>query len=387
MHATEPTEGVVSDDRPVISVRIDDAGLAAVGGPTRLAISGRQLPVDVLQAAATAAGGHVEVAHGRLVGVIDPDAWALALTDRGEGRLAQDLLDTIEAATAAWHGGAPDLALPGGRVLPASRRTLIHAVLNVTPDSFSDGGSHLAPDGDVAPAIAAGRAMVTAGADLVDVGGESTRPGAQPVSAEEELARTVPVVQALAEDGIVVSIDTTKAVVARAAVEAGAAIVNDVSAGRLDPELYPTVADLGVPYVLMHMQGTPRTMQQDPTYDDVVAEVFDHFVGELVRLEAAGVPRERVVIDPGIGFGKTVEHNLALLRHLRSFTSLGRPVLIGASRKSFIGKLSGGLGIEDRLEGSLAAAALAVAGGARILRVHDVAETRRALAVADAIVG
>ncbi len=377
----------MSEDLPTIDVRIDDAVLGHPGGPVRLSVSGRSLPLTVLAEAATATGGRARAEFGRLVGVVDVEAWTTALRDRGEGELATRLTRASSAAVAAWHAGAPDLGLADGRRLPTGSRTVVQAVLNVTPDSFSDGGVHLTPDGDVAPAIAAGRAMVAAGADLVDVGGESTRPGSEPVSADEELARTVPVVRALAEDGVVVSIDTTKAVVARAAVEAGAAIVNDVSAGALDPELYPTVAELGVPYVLMHMQGTPRTMQQDPTYDDVVAEVFDHFVSELARLGAAGVPPERIVIDPGIGFGKTVEHNLTLLRQLRSFTSLGRPVLVGASRKTFIGKLSGGLDASERLEGSLAVAALAAAAGARILRVHDVRETRRALDVADAIVG
>ncbi len=371
------------DDHPTIAVRVEEATLVPDGGPARFVVSG-PVPHGDLAAAAAAAGGRAAPAHGRLRLTVAPDAFAAALAASPS---SAPVADAVTGAIGRWQAGAPDLVLADGRVLPTSTRTLIQAVLNVTPDSFADGGAHLGPDGDVGPAIEAGRAMVAAGADLVDVGGESTRPGAEPVSVEDELARTVPVVRALAEDGVVVSIDTTKAAVARAAVEAGAAIVNDVSAGALDPQLYPTVAELGVPYVLMHMQGTPRTMQQDPTYDDVVAEVFDHLAVELDRLAAVGVPPERVVVDPGIGFGKTVAHNLALLRHLRDLTSLGRPVLVGASRKSFIGQLSGGLDVAGRLEGSLAAAAVAVAGGARIVRVHDVRESLRAVTIADAIAG
>ena len=254
-------------------------------------------------------------------------------------------------------------------------------ILNVTPDSFSDGGQWSSHDA----AIAKGVALAADGADVIDVGGESTRPGAAAVPEDEELRRVMPVVEKLAASGYVVSIDTAKAAVARAAVEAGAAVVNDVSAATLDPLMLPTVAELGVPYVLMHMRGTPRTMQQDPRYDDVVAEVFDHLAETLDHAVAFGIARERVVVDPGIGFGKTVAHNLELLRRTRELTSLGRPVMVGTSRKSFIGKLTDGAQEDDRLEGSLASAAIAVANGAAMVRVHDVAETVRAVAVARAI--
>jgi dihydropteroate synthase len=258
-------------------------------------------------------------------------------------------------------------------------------ILNVTPDSFSDGGLAYDPSLDPSRAIAAGLAMARAGADLVDVGGESTRPGAAPVPEDEELARVVPVVAGLTAGGATVSIDTTKARVAREAVAAGASIVNDVSAGSLDPELVGTVAELGVGYVLMHRSGTPLTMQEDPRYADVVGEVFDFLADHLAELAAAGVDPGRVMVDPGIGFGKTAAHNLHLLRRTRELTSLGRPVLIGASRKSFIGALSGTTRAADRLAGSLAVASLAVASGARVLRVHDVAATVRAVTVAAAI--
>jgi dihydropteroate synthase len=200
-----------------------------------------------------------------------------------------------------------------------------------------------------------------------------------------ELARVVPVVRRLAAAGAVVSVDTTKAAVARAAVEAGAALVNDVSAGRLDAELWTTVARLEVPYVLMHMQGTPRTMQDAPTYDDVVAEVFEQLARDLTRLGEAGVAREQVIVDPGIGFGKTTSHNLTLLRATRQFRSLGRPVLVGASRKRFLGELTGVDVPADRVVASTAAAVLAVAGGAGLVRVHDVAATVEAVRVADAV--
>jgi len=277
----------------------------------------------------------------------------------------------------------PDLMV-GAHVLPTSQRTLVQGVLNVTPDSFSDGGRFFT-DGHPAVAIRAGRALVAAGADIVDVGGESSRPGAEPVAVDEELRRVIPVIEALAADGVTVSIDTVKAEVARAAVAAGAQIVNDISAGMVDPDLLPTVAELDVGYVLMHMRGTPRTMQVNPTYGDVVADIAAFLAEGLDRLAALGLPSERIVVDPGIGFGKTVAHNVALLRRLREFTALGRPVLVGASRKSFLGKLTGQDDADQRLESSLAAATVAVMNGASIVRVHDVEATCRAVAVADAV--
>jgi dihydropteroate synthase len=288
-----------------------------------------------------------------------------------------------KSLAAARPAVIPDLIL-ADRVLPTSRRTLVQAVLNVTPDSFSDGGRFLT-SGHPADAIAAGKALLDAGADIIDVGGESSRPGAQPVSVDEELRRVVPVVAALAEAGATVSIDTVKATVARAAVEAGAVIVNDISAGELDDELLPTVAELDAGYVLMHMQGTPRTMQHSPSYGDVVAEVVEFLATGLERLETLGLRPQRVAIDPGIGFGKTVAHNLELLRRLAELTRLGRPVLVGASRKSFLGHLTGQHEAADRVEASLAAATIAVLHGASIVRVHDVAATRHVVAVADAV--
>ena len=264
------------------------------------------------------------------------------------------------------------------------RRTAIMGIVNATPDSFSDGGQFF----DRERAVEQGLKFVEDGADILDIGGESTRPGSESVSVEEELRRTVPVIRDLAQKvSVPISIDTTKAVVAREAVEAGAEIVNDISAGTFDPEMVEVVRSFDhVKFVLMHTLGNPKTMQNDPRYDDVVAEVFQ-FLKERVELaENMGISRERIAVDPGIGFGKTLEHNLLLQRMLKHFKTLGCPVLLGASRKSFIGLLTG-LPVDQRLEGSLASFALGVANGADIIRVHDVKESHAMRLVADAIVG
>jgi dihydropteroate synthase len=250
-------------------------------------------------------------------------------------------------------------------------------VLNVTPDSFSDGGVHLDPD----VAAAAARRMIDDGAAIVDVGGESTRPGSDGVSGEEELARVVPVLERLGGD-IPLSIDTAKAEVARAALERGAVLVNDVTALRGDPELAGVVADAGAYLCLMHMQGEPRTMQAEPRYWDVASEVAAFLEERLTFAVAAGIPEERICLDPGIGFGKTVEHNLELVRRLDVLLALGRPVLVGFSRKSSLKKLTGS---DDLLGASVAAAVAAFDRGASILRVHDVKPTVDALTVAGAI--
>jgi dihydropteroate synthase len=255
-------------------------------------------------------------------------------------------------------------------------------VVNVTPDSFSDGGLYL----DAEAAVAHGRELVAAGAGILDVGGESTRPGADPVEAEEELRRVVPVIRGLSECGCELSVDTSKAEVAAAALDAGAAIVNDVTALRGDPEMAALCAERGATVVLMHMLGEPRTMQDDPRYGDVVAEVKDFLAERLEAAVAAGIAEERVWLDPGIGFGKTAAHNMELLRRLGELRELGRPLVIGTSRKSFIGKVDGSAAGE-RLGGTIASSVLAAAEGAAVLRVHDVAEVGQALAVAAAILG
>ena len=255
-------------------------------------------------------------------------------------------------------------------------------VVNVTPDSFSDGGEFLDPDS----AVAHGVELAADGAAILDVGGESTRPGADPVPEDEELRRVVPVVEGLAAENTEweISIDTTKPAVAEAALEAGARIVNDVSAFRFDPAMAALVAERGAGCCLMHMLGEPRTMQESPRYDDVVSEV-KAFLEERLRFATSeGVPEERVWLDPGIGFGKTVEHNLELLERLGEIVAIGRPVVVGTSRKSFLGKLSGGKAEGERLPGTIATNVIALERGARVLRVHDVAPVVDALAVAAA---
>jgi dihydropteroate synthase len=253
-------------------------------------------------------------------------------------------------------------------------------VVNVTPDSFSDGGLFL----DRAAAVDHGRELATGGADIVDVGGESTRPGADPVSAEVEVERTAPVIGDLAGVGIAISIDTSKLAVAEAALDAGAGMVNDVTALRAEPELAGLCAERRCQLVLMHMQGTPRTMQENPTYDDVVDDV-KAFLAERIELAvSAGVAENRIWIDPGIGFGKTVEHNLELLRRLGELGELGRPILVGTSRKSFLGRVTG-RDESGRIGGTIASNVLALAAGADMLRVHDVAELVDALRVAEVI--
>jgi dihydropteroate synthase len=260
--------------------------------------------------------------------------------------------------------------------------TKVMGVVNVTPDSFSDGGLYLDPEA----AIAHGRQLAAAGAEILDVGGESTRPGAEAVAEDEELRRVIPVIQGLVATQAEISIDTSKAAVAGAALDAGAAIVNDVTALRGDREMAALCAERDATVVLMHMRGEPRTMQDDPRYDDVVAEVKAFLSERLEAAVAAGIAEERVWLDPGIGFGKTAAHNMELLRRLGELRELGRPLVIGTSRKSFIGKVDGSAA-DERLGGTIASSVLAAAEGAEVLRVHDVAEVRQALAVATAILG
>jgi dihydropteroate synthase len=259
-------------------------------------------------------------------------------------------------------------------------RTRVMGILNVTPDSFSDGGRYFDPE----TALRRGLEMVDQGADLVDIGGESTRPGSEPVSAEEEWRRIRPVIQGLAAKvDIPLSVDTMKPEVAAQAIDTGVSIVNDVS-GMRDEAMVHLVAARRVGVVAMHMLGNPKTMQDHPTYADVVEEVRAFLAERIRSLEAAGVSSDAIAIDPGVGFGKALAHNLALLRHLDRLVDLGHPIVVGVSRKSFIGRFGGGEA-GDRLAGSLAAATLAVARGAQIVRVHDVAETVRAMRVADAL--
>ncbi len=262
------------------------------------------------------------------------------------------------------------------------QRTLVMGILNVTPDSFYDGGRYA----DTQSAVQRALQMVQEGADIIDIGGESTRPGSQPVPEEEELRRVIPVIEAVrAQVDVPISIDTTKSSVAVRALQAGACLVNDISGLGFDPHMAQVVAEHGAMCCIMHIQGTPQTMQVNPQYADVVGDISAYFEQRLALAERAGIARNRIWLDPGIGFGKRVEHNLEILRRLREFTRFGLPLLIGVSRKSFIGKVLGDLPVAERLEGTAAAVAVAIMNGANVVRVHDVQAMVRVARVVDAV--
>ena len=292
----------------------------------------------------------------------------LAARDPALGRAARDRLHRLTAPRPDFAGLAMD-------------RPHVMGVINVTPDSFSDGGDRF----DAGRAVEDGLAMLAAGAALLDVGGESTRPGADPVSLEEELGRVLPVVRGLAGQRARFSVDTRHARVMAEALAAGAAVINDVTALAGDPESLPLAAQAGVPVVLMHMRGEPRTMQAEPVYDDAALDIYDYLAARVAACEAAGLPRERIAVDPGIGFGKTLDHNLEILDRLALYHGLGCPILLGVSRKSFIGRLADGPPPKQRVPGSIAAALAGVERGVQLVRVHDVAETLQAFAVWHAI--
>jgi dihydropteroate synthase len=291
--------------------------------------------------------------------------------------------DTTERTTGAADAGPVAAGLTWRcreHAFDVAGRVLVMGVVNITPDSFSDGGRFLDPTA----AIAHARGLRGAGADVLDLGAESTRPGSEPVAAAEQLRRLMPVIETLVAEGACVSIDTASAEVARAALAAGAHAINDVTALG-DPGMGAAVAQAGAGLVLMHMQGTPATMQHAPRYDDVAREVREFLAARLAAALAGDIAAECVALDPGIGFGKTLEDNLRLIARLDEFASLGRPVVLGASRKSFLGRLLDGAPADERLEAGLAAAAIGVFAGARIVRTHDVAATVRALRVAAAL--
>lgn len=275
-----------------------------------------------------------------------------------------------------------------GRSLVWGQRTYLMGILNVTPDSFSDGGDF----NTLTTAIAQAEALVAAGTDLLDIGGQSTRPGSEQISLQAELDRVVPVIEALRTgenravfESIPISVDTTRAAVARAAIAAGADIINDISGGIFDSEMFPTVADLGVPIILMHLRGTPQTMQQLTDYDDLIGEIRHALQTQVDRAIAAGIRPDQIALDPGIGFAKTADQNLELLRRLPELRSLGYPLLVGPSRKSFIGKILNQPDPKQRVWGTAAACCAAIAQSADILRVHDLEEMRQVCQVADAI--
>ncbi|WP_255448462.1 dihydropteroate synthase [Telmatospirillum sp. J64-1] len=310
-------------------------------------------------------GANVVVSHGSFAEILD---WSANEGEPVAGYVSR-LLHRIGAERPAYAGLAMD-------------RPCIMGIINATPDSFSDGGDHYAAGNAVASALA----MLEAGAEIIDVGGESTRPGSAPVSPEEEIRRVVPVIRELANRGAVVSVDTRHAAVMGAALDAGAAILNDITALEGDPDSLPVAARAQVPVMLMHMQGEPGTMQQNPRYGFAPLDVYDYLAGRVAACRAAGIPPELICIDPGIGFGKTVDHNLEIMARLSLFHGLGCPILLGTSRKSFIGRLSKGEAPKDRLAGSLATGLAGLGQGVQMLRVHDVAETAQAVAVWRAMV-
>lgn len=260
-------------------------------------------------------------------------------------------------------------------------RTYVAGILNVTPDSFSDGGRFIGVENAVRHALE----MESDGADIIDIGGESTRPGAEPLSAEDELSRVLPVISEIRrQSNIPISIDTYKSAIAEAAIDAGANLINDTSGLKFDRAMASTAAKLGVPVIVMHIKGEPRSMQTNPTYDDLIAEIKAYLSESISIAENAGIGRQNIIVDPGIGFGKTFPHNFSILRHLSEFAELGQPIMVGASRKRFLGSLSG-TDPDDRLEESIAAAVIAAANGANFLRVHDVRQTVRALRVWDRV--
>lgn len=372
---------------------------ASVGLPRNFAGAGEDLagrlyvvPTGIVSGAvagaAVAAGAGWPIAGGNLVFT----ACAVLLRD-GE-HVVESLAafdEVLDWAAAEGEGVAEHVSRLihriGGRRAPVAGRKLdrpqIMGVVNVTPDSFSDGGDTF----EAAAAIARGRAMLEAGATIIDVGGESTRPGAAPVSPAEEARRVVPVVTELARSGAVVSIDTRHASTMAAAIEAGATIINDITALTGDPAALYVVAHSGASVVLMHMQGEPRNMQANPVYDFAPLDVYDALAERVAACVAAGIAPERILVDPGIGFGKTLDHNLQILARLGLYHGLGCPVLLGVSRKSFVARISGEAEARRRLPGSLAAAQVGLDQGVQILRVHDVAETHQAVAVWQAIRG
>jgi len=270
-----------------------------------------------------------------------------------------------------------------GMMLDLGSRTRIMGILNVTPDSFSDGGMFT----DEGKAISHARNMVTAGADIIDIGGESTRPGSEPLAEEEELRRVIPLIEQLTKELTVpISIDTYKASVARKALDAGASIVNDISGLRFSPDMARVVAEYGAAVIIMHIKGTPRNMQQNPVYDDVIGEIITYLDEGIAIAERGGVDRNKTLIDPGIGFGKRLEHNLAILKRLDEFRSLGRPIVLGTSRKKFIGTVLDIQAPEQRVEGTAATVVIGIERGASIVRVHDVANIARIVRMTDAIV-
>ena len=351
----------------------------------------RPIPANIIKQEMLSRGGEVAVSYGALnqsvsktdILIFGTEKQIIELSEKlGEhqfglpelGRQIKALLDCFEEN--------PRPIKVGRLKMDFGRRTYIMGILNVTPDSFSDAGKFMSFD----EAVSHAKRMAEDGADIIDIGGESTRPGSKAVSSSEEKKRVIPIIKKLSKDkDIVISIDTTKADVAEEALSAGAHMVNDISGLHFDKKIAKVVAKIGVPIVLMHIKGIPRTMQGNPVYNDLVGEILDYLEDGIKVAESSGINREKIIIDPGIGFGKTADHNLDIIRKLGEFRSLGRPVLIGTSRKAVIGKVLD-LPSEERLEGTAATVAASICNGADIVRVHDVPEMVRVVKMTDAIV-
>lgn len=380
--------------RALREIKVDRAGVGIMGLKSLFrAVKAHGVDAraaNILKQEFLARGGEVGVAHDAVTLATKTTDVILLGTDKQFAALIKKLktqpfglkklADEVRDALAAFDSRAKDIVWDRYRV-PLSERTCVMGVLNVTPDSFSDGGRFF----DKKTAVAHAIQMVEDGADIIDIGGESTRPSAEPVSEEDEKKRVLPVIDKLAgQIGVPISIDTYKTGIARAALDAGAAMVNDISGLSFDPEMAGLAAARKTPVVIMHMQGTPRNMQKNPRYESLIGEITGFLSGRAEAAESAGVAADRIIIDPGIGFGKTVEHNLEIVKRLKEFTSLGYPVMIGVSRKSFIGKVLG-TEVDERLEGTSAAVACSVIGGASLVRVHDVKEMFRVTRLADAV--
>ncbi len=358
----------------------------------------RNPAVLILKEEMLAKGGDCAIHRNAIVGRAERSDCLLMGTERAYSSMLKDLraqpfelarlADEIQAAIDNYVKPFPSLPHRESlsktlqrMYLEMEKRTLIMGILNTTPDSFSDGGMHASAEASVEH----GLLMASEGADIIDVGGESTRPGAEPVSPEEEISRVVPVIRELAgKIKLPISIDTFKPEVARAALDAGASIINDIT-GLGCPKMRGLAAERRVPSIIMHMKGTPQTMQQNPSYEDVVSEVMAFLRERIAEAVEAGLPEEFIIIDPGVGFGKTVSHNLAIIRELADFKAIGRPILLATSRKGFIGKITGVQQASERVEGTAATVALGIANGANIVRVHDVREMTRVARMADAV--
>jgi dihydropteroate synthase len=347
---------------------------------------------NLLKQELLSSGGDCAVAHGTLTHSVETTDALMIATERQYRRLIRKLKTqrffglpglAEEIQKRIQNMNRKDFPLVmGDRTLNLGERTHIMGILNVTPDSFSDGGQFT----DFDAAIAYALKMCEDGADIIDIGGESTRPGAEQISETDEVNRVIPLVEHLAQEpGMLISVDTYKAGVAKKALDAGARMVNDISGLRFDPDMAPLIAETGVPVVLMHIKGTPRDMQKDPHYEDVVGEVIEALYESMEIALQAGVREEQIIVDPGIGFGKRLQDNLDILKHLREFKVLGRPVLLGTSRKSFIGTILD-LPVEDRLEGTAATVSTAIINGAQIMRVHDVREMVHVARMTDAVI-